>query len=98
VEGAIIIESSLGKRQGDPLRGLLFVLAHYQTFLKIIMRAPSYIFPSLMDDIHIVGPMSEIIHAFDHLLTQLTLVGLRVKVSKCKFWSPLGIFLSIKIL
>jgi hypothetical protein len=28
--------------------------------------------------------MNEIIHAFDHLLTQLALVGLRVKVSKCK--------------
>jgi hypothetical protein len=44
-----------------------------------------------------VGPMSEITYAFDHLLTQLTLVGLRVKMSKCKFWSPLGLSPSIKI-
>jgi hypothetical protein len=29
VEVVTIIESSLGIRQGDPLRGLLFVLAHY---------------------------------------------------------------------
>jgi hypothetical protein len=35
---------------------------------------------------------------FDHLLTQSTLVGLRVKLSKCKLWSPLGFSLSIEIL
>jgi hypothetical protein len=28
VEGVTIIESSSSTRQGDPLRGLLFVLAH----------------------------------------------------------------------
>jgi hypothetical protein len=29
VEGVTIIESSLGTRHGEPLRGILFVLAHY---------------------------------------------------------------------
>jgi hypothetical protein len=42
--------------------------------------------------------MNEITRAFDHLLTQLSLVGLKVKVSKCKLWNPLGIFPSIEIL
>jgi hypothetical protein len=51
------------------LGGLLFVLAHYQILLKTIMHAPSYIFPSLADDMHIMGPLSEI-HAFDDLSTQ----------------------------
>jgi hypothetical protein len=44
-----------------------------------------------------MGPMSEIARAFDHLLTQLALVGFRVKVLKCKFWNPSKIFLSIEI-
>jgi len=35
-----------------------------------------------------MGPLNEIAHAFDHLSTQLVLVGLKVKVSKCKLWSP----------
>ncbi len=61
------------------------------------MRIPNCVFPLLMDDTHILGPISEIIRAFDHLLTQSTLVGLRVKMSKCKIWSPLGISLDIKI-
>jgi hypothetical protein len=44
VEGVTIIESSLGTRQGDPLRGPLFVLAHYQILLKIVMQAPTVSF------------------------------------------------------
>ncbi len=50
-----------------------------------------------MDDTHIMGPLSEITCAFDHILTQLTLVGLKVKVSKCKFWSPSRISQNIEI-
>jgi len=41
--------------------------------------------------------MNEITCTFDHLSTQLALVGLRVKVSKCKLWSPLGISPSVEI-
>ncbi len=55
MEEVTIIESYLGMRQGDPLRGLLFTLAHYWTFLETIVWAPDYIFPSLVKDIHIVG-------------------------------------------
>jgi hypothetical protein len=44
-----------------------------------------------------MGFLNEITHAFDHLSTQLAIVGLRVKMSKCKLWSPLEIYLGIKI-
>jgi len=55
-----------------PLKSFLFVFAHYWVFLKTITQAPNCIFPFLMDDTHIMGPLSEIIRTFDHLLTQLT--------------------------
>jgi hypothetical protein len=97
VEGVTIIESTLSTRQGEPLGGLLFTLAHYRAFLENIVQAPNSVFPSLTDETHIMGPMNEISCAFDHLSTQLTQVGLRVKVLKCKFKSPLGIFPRIKI-
>jgi len=84
VEGVTIIESSSSMRHGDPLRGLLFVLAHYRNLLKTIAWAPNYIFPSQVDDTHIMGLLNEITPAFDHLSTQLALVGLKVKISKCK--------------
>jgi hypothetical protein len=96
-EGVTIIESSSSIRQGDPLGGLLFTLAHYQALLKTIVQATNYVFPSLADDTHIVGPMNKIVPTFDHLLTKLALIGFRVKVSKCKFWSPSKILLDIKI-
>jgi hypothetical protein len=57
----------------------------------------SYIFPSLVDDTHIVGPMSEITHAFNHLSTQLALIGFKVKMSNYKFWSVFEISLGIEI-
>jgi hypothetical protein len=66
-------------KQGDPLKGSLFVSARYRTFLTTIMWACCCVFPSLTDDTHIVEPMSEITHAFDHLSTQLTLIEFRVK-------------------
>jgi len=66
--------------------------------LKTIVQASIYVFPSLVDDINIVGPMNEIIHAFDHLSTQLALVGLRVMVLKCKLWSQSKISPNINIL
>jgi hypothetical protein len=84
-------------KKGDPLKGSLFALTHYQTFLKTIVQAHNYVFPSLINNTHIVGPMNEIILAFDHLLIELTLVGLRVKVLKCKLWSPSKIFSNINI-
>jgi hypothetical protein len=39
------------------------------------VRVPSCVFPSLIDDNHIVGPMNEIIHAFDLFSNQLALVA-----------------------
>ncbi len=87
MEGFTIIESFSSTKQGDPLRGPLFVLAQYRILLETITWASNYVFPSLTNDTHIMGPMNEITCTFDHLLTQLALVGLKVKVSKCKFWS-----------
>jgi hypothetical protein len=64
VERVTIIELFSNTKQGDPLRGIWFDLTHYQAFLKTIMWAPSYIFPSLVDNTHIMGPMNEITYVF----------------------------------
>jgi hypothetical protein len=55
-------------KQGDPLGGPLFALAHYWTPLKTIVEAPNYVFPSLQM-IHIMHPMNEIVLIFNHLST-----------------------------
>jgi hypothetical protein len=82
-------------KHDNPLGSPLLALAHYQTLLKTIMQAPIRVFPSLIDDIHIMGPINKIIFTFD-ILTQLALIEFKFKVSKCKFWSP-NIFSSIEI-
>ncbi len=80
MEGVTIIKSSLGTKQGDHVRGHLFVLAYYWTFLKTIAQAPNCVFLSLVNNTHIVGPMNELSYTFDHLSNQLAQVGLKVKV------------------
>jgi hypothetical protein len=45
-----------------------------------------------------MGLMNEVVLTFDHLSTQLTLVLLRIKVSKCKLWNPLRIFSNVDII
>jgi hypothetical protein len=60
-EGVTIIESISSMRQGDPLRGPLFSLAHYRALLKTMVRTLGCVFPSMVNDIHIVDPMSEIV-------------------------------------
>ncbi len=94
--GSSLLSYFQAQGKGDPLGGPLFVVAHYRTFLKIIMQAPKCVFPSLADDTHIVGTMSKVVLAFNHLLTQLALIGLKVNMSTCKLWSPLGISSSVK--
>jgi len=96
-EEVINIESSLCMKEGDPLGGLLFALTHYQTLLKTIVQAPNCVLPSLTNDTHIMGFMNKIIPAFDHLSTQLALIGLKVKVLNCKLWSSSKIYLGIEI-
>ncbi len=80
-KGITTVESSLSTRQGDPLSGIFFC---FRTFLETIMWTLNYVFPSLANNTHIMGPINEVILAFDHLSTQLALVGFKVKVSKCK--------------
>jgi hypothetical protein len=51
-----IIPFARGTYQGDPLRGALFVLAHFRTLHSIANCFPSCLFPSIASDTHIIGP------------------------------------------
>jgi hypothetical protein len=52
----MIIAFTMGTRQGDPLRGALFVLIHFKALCFIISHFPFCLFPYIVDDIHITGP------------------------------------------
>jgi hypothetical protein len=79
-KGSPLLNHFQAQGKVTPLGGILFILVHYRALLETIMWAPVWVFPSLTNDTHIVGPLSEITYAFDHLSTQLTSVALRVEV------------------
>jgi len=53
----IIIPSTMGTCQGDPLGGTLFTLTHFTALHFTISHFPSYLFTSIIDNIHIIGVM-----------------------------------------
>ncbi len=61
----IVIPSTMGTHQGDPL-GALFALAHFKTLCSTVSCFLSCLFPSIVDDIHIIGPFSIVSFAYEH--------------------------------
>jgi hypothetical protein len=53
----IIFPSTMGTRQSDLLEMALFTLVHFKALCSIANCFPSCLFPSIVDDIHIIGPL-----------------------------------------
>jgi hypothetical protein len=49
---------------GDPLGGVLFALAHLHTLRPIAIAHLTCVFPSLVDDTHIVSLASDVLPIF----------------------------------
>jgi hypothetical protein len=59
LEGDVkIIPFVMGIYQGNPLGGAFFTLAHFMALCFIINCFLSYLFPSIVDVIHIISPPS----------------------------------------
>lgn len=86
-----LISSAEGTRQGDPLGGPLFAMAHFTALRATAVAHPTCLFPSLSDDTHIIGPPADILAALSTLTSELALLGLRVQPQKCLGWSPSGL-------
>jgi hypothetical protein len=72
----MIISFAMGTHQGDPLRGALFVLIHFKALCFIVNHFPFCLFPSIVDDIHIRGPLSIVLFIYEHFKTKLCVIGL----------------------
>ncbi len=55
-------ESSI--QQGNPLGQMLFALIHLRTIHPITTAHPTFVFPSLANDMYIVGPASDVVPIF----------------------------------
>jgi hypothetical protein len=59
----------MGTCPGDPLGGTLIVLH------SIVSHLSFCLLPSIIDDIHIIGPLSILSSAYEHLQTELHMIG-----------------------
>ncbi|KAL2620254.1 hypothetical protein R1flu_000459 [Riccia fluitans] len=92
-----LFSSESGTRQGDPLDGALFALAHLRALRTTASEHLLCLFPSLADDTHIVGPPEAVVPAFHTLEGHLLVVGLTVQSTKCAAWSPSGLSSSLSL-
>jgi hypothetical protein len=67
----------MGTHQGDPWvggaggGGALFVLAHFRALCFTTSHFLSCLFPSIVDDIHIIGTPLNIASTYEHFQTKL---------------------------
>jgi hypothetical protein len=74
----MVIPSTMGTRQGDILIRALFILAHFRILHYIANHFPSCLLPSIVNDIHIVGPFSIVSFAYEHFQFELNKIGLSI--------------------
>jgi hypothetical protein len=63
----IVIPFAMGIYQGDPLGRALFAIAHFRALRSIASHFLYYLFPSIVNDNHIIGPPFIISFAYEHL-------------------------------
>jgi len=66
----IIIPSTMGNYQGDPLGGTLFTLTHFRALHFRASCFPSYVFPSVVNSIHIIGPPLIVSSTYEHFYSK----------------------------
>ncbi len=86
-----IIPFNMGTCQKNPLGKVLFTLTHFKDLHFIINSFFSCLFPSIVDDIHIIGPPSIISFTYEHFQIELYVIGLSIQPQKCVAWSPFSL-------
>jgi len=67
--------------------GALFALTHFKALHYIANHFHYCIFPSIVDDIHIIGPPSIVSYAYEHFQIEFHAIGLSIQPQKCIAWS-----------
>jgi hypothetical protein len=88
-----VIPFTMGTHQGDPFRRALFTLTHFRALHFIANDFPSYLFPSIVNDTHIICFFSIVSFAYEYFQTKFHAVGFSIQPHKCVAWSPSGLLL-----
>jgi len=84
----IVIHTAMETYHGDPLGGALFTLAHFKVLHSITNHFLSYLFPSIANDTHIIGPHSIVSSTYEHFQIELHAKSFSIQPHKCVAWSP----------
>jgi hypothetical protein len=76
----------MGTRQGDPLGRAVFALTHFRALCFIANQFPSCLFPSIIDDNHIINPLSIVSSTYEHFQIKPYAIGLSIQPHKCVAW------------
>jgi hypothetical protein len=90
-DDVIVFLFTMGTHQGDPLEGALLALAHFRALCSIASHFPSCLFPSIVDDTHIIGPPSIVSSTYGHFQIEICAIGFSIQPHKCVAWSPSGL-------
>jgi hypothetical protein len=77
-----IIPSTMEIRQGDPLGGALFNLAHFKASHSTTNHFSSCLFPSIVNDIHIIGFFLIISSTYEHFHIELHAIDFSIQPEK----------------
>ncbi len=75
----------------DHLGGTLFALTHFHVVHLTTTTHPTCVFPSFIDDTHIVGPISNVVPTFLQLHAKFTTLRFFTQPMKCVIWFPQGL-------
>jgi hypothetical protein len=70
-----IIPSTMRTCQGDPLGRALFVLTHFKALHSTSSHFLFYLFPSIVNNIHIISSSSIVSFAYEHFQTKFCAIG-----------------------
>jgi hypothetical protein len=91
----MVIPSTMGTCQSDPLGGALFALTHFKALHFTISNFLSYLFPSITNDNHIIALLSIVSSTYEHFQIELCAINLSIQPQKCVAWSPLAYYLTL---
>lgn len=66
---------------------MLFTLTHFHTFCPTIAPHLTFVFPSLVDDMYIVGVVSDVVPTFVQLEAKFVALGFSIQLW-CITWFP----------
>jgi hypothetical protein len=77
-----VISFKFNTQQVDPLGGVLFALVHLHVLRPIATTHPTYVFPSLANDMYIVGPTLYMLSIFLQLQEEFGTLRLSMQPTK----------------